>query len=383
MAKDILAFDSKDFKREKYTNILGEKQKYTQFYSPLGVGVSLKHDGLFETDYLKTIAKYAESFGFPLSRPFFSSSSLKREMGLGLRKAIPFCDQIVKELESYIRFIHISYVILPPTKIPTVFVGGEKCPKIEIKTIDFLRKLSPSFVYLTAWSMGGKWDLSKYDVLLDGFRSKETYAWNQLIEMSNPKVFPKGDECNPFISFADILAFLTDIKLYNAKKDKRQLNPDNIAQAWDDYDFDINVRFLDESGLKNYKWHKNDLIDYNKFLARPALFLMIDSIEKIGLKEEKDIDPAQTELEVPDIKPQKFRQVLRKMEPFHSATHYAYLKGGCVQFFDRYTDADKIQDGDIIVYMGRNSKHIAETYQDGFDLEVMSAKELREKIKKL
>jgi len=354
MKRNILAFDSKEFKRETYVTEGLKKEKYTHFYSPLGVGVSFKNDGLFESDYLKTTAKYAESFGIPLSRPFFSSNALKKEMGLGLKKAIPFCDNIVQELESYIKFIHISYVVLPPNKIPTVSVGGDRCPQKKINTRDFLRNLSPAFSYLTAWSMGERWNLENYELLLDGFRSKVTYAWNQLIERSYPRVYPRGDECNPFISFADLIAFLTDVKLYNADPEHRQLKPDNILHIWD-YDFDVNIRFLDESGLTNYKWHTNDLIDYKKYLARPALFLMVDQIEKLGPK--KELDPSQTELEI-ETKPKKFHEVLQRMEPFHAATIYAHSKGGCVQFFDKYIDSDKIQDGDMIVYMGHHSKQI-------------------------
>ena len=73
---------------------------------------------------------------------------------------------------------------------------------------------------------------------------------------------------------------------------------------------------------------------------------------------------------------------LRSLTQIPPSAELRIRPGRCVQFFDRYIDSDKIQDGDIIVYMGHHSKQIARTYQDGFDLEVMSAKELREKIKK-
>jgi len=43
-------------------------------------------------------------------------------------------------------------------------------------------------------------------------------------------------------------------------------------------------------------------------------------------------------------------------------------------------DSDKIQDGDILVYMGENSKKIAIAYNDAFDVTVIKIKELRKKI---
>ena len=45
-------------------------------------------------------------------------------------------------------------------------------------------------------------------------------------------------------------------------------------------------------------------------------------------------------------------------------------------------DSDKVRDGDVIVYMGENSKRIARTYEDGFDIEIYKAKELRDIIEK-
>jgi hypothetical protein len=50
---------------------------------------------------------------------------------------------------------------------------------------------------------------------VDGFRGKITYAWEDLLSKTSPVVYPHGDECNVFISTADMIASLTDKKLYD------------------------------------------------------------------------------------------------------------------------------------------------------------------------
>jgi len=68
------------------------------------------------------------------------------------------------------------------------------------------------------------------------------------------------------------------------------------------------------------------------------------------------------------------------MPAFRAATKYAYLKGGSVQFYDPYQDARLVGDGDIIVYMGDNSKKIAKTLADAYDIEYMRARDVRKKV---
>ncbi len=386
MTEKIIAFDSKDFKRSKTIrksdtdNSVKIIEKTESFFSPLGVGVCFKNSDLFEKAYLELVSNGAINFSFQKTVPFYCSSQLKREIGPS--KATKFCDTLVRELESYIEFVHFSYVILPPDKIPKVSVGGYKSEEKEVDTRKFLRDISPMFPYLTLWSLSQKRKLHDFAVHLDGFRSKRTIAWDEITKVTTPKVFPRGDECNPFISFADIIAFLTDVKLYNADYTHRQLKPDNLKYVWEDYGFPVDIRFIDEKSLKFYKWYNDELIDLRPYLARPVVFLMVDEIEKIEPKT-RTLSLNQTELEIAasEQKPRKFHEVIQRMKPYYLATTYAYQMGGCVQFFDKYTDSDKMQDGDVIIYMGEYSKKIAQTYSDAFDVDVMTFKELKTKMR--
>jgi len=89
----------------------------------LDVGVLFKDADSFNKVYIKTVQKLCEEFKLPVNLPFFCSTHLKKE--IGIKKAIPFCDKLVAEVQDYIDLIHISYIILPPAIVPTVMSEGK------------------------------------------------------------------------------------------------------------------------------------------------------------------------------------------------------------------------------------------------------------------
>lgn len=69
-----------------------------------------------------------------------------------------------------------------------------------------------------------------------------------MVSASSPTVVVHGDDVDPLISFADLVAFMTDVKLYCADKNHRILKPENIEYVWRDV-FDVEVRFIDRNAL--------------------------------------------------------------------------------------------------------------------------------------
>src|SRR5439155_2415073 len=110
-----------------------------------------------------------------------------------------------------------------------------------------------------------------------GFESKQTESWEDVTRRTTPKVFPHGDECNPYINLADIIAFLTNIKL-SSSREHRELRPDNVKAVWESYSFQREVRFLDERLIDKIKWRTKEAIDAGPYLARPMVFLLLDDI---------------------------------------------------------------------------------------------------------
>lgn len=170
------------------------------------------------------------------------------------------------------------------------------------------------------------------------------------------------------------MAFLIDVKLYSKKL--RKLTPDTVKEALEDYSFDTTIRFLDEKAINRIKWYDNNHVETRWHLVRPMVFLAADRIEKYGLNlaSENDTD-------IP-TKERRFHKVLERTNPYLYATMYAYYRKGGVQLFDVHIDSDKIQDGDTFVYMGPESKKIAETYNDMYDIEIIRARDLKTKLEK-
>ena len=152
----------------------------------------------------KKSARASSKFKLTQKRLLFDSYSLKEE--LTHYRAIPFCDQLIQKLHHYVKLVHFAYVILPPNLYPTVTVGGYRSPAYAIESADFLRSLGPMFSHISAWSYLGIREIAG-DLQLDGFSSRQTHAWNALISKATPKIFPHGDECDPYIMIADIIAY--------------------------------------------------------------------------------------------------------------------------------------------------------------------------------
>lgn len=385
----LLAFDSKDFERRKVFQENDPEThepflaRETVYFTPLGVGVTFKDNTAFKDVCLRRTEELAESFKLSQKRILYDSNSLKEE--LSHFGAIPFCDQLVTKLRRYIESLCFSYVVMPPALYPTVKVGGGKSPAYEIKSAKFLRNLGPMYPHIAAWSYFGIPRGTVSDLQLDSFNSKMTHAWSDLLAKAKPKIFPHGDECNPYIMIADIIAYLTDAKLYNQKLSLRKENLQNI---WEPYGFQVESHFLDNDTVQYYGWHSEDPIDTTPYLAHPMVFLLVDELEKLQpnpppsvqteIDEDSSSQPRESSVEIPEET--RFRKLVRHMEPWYSVTAYAYYKGGSSQLFNFHMDRKKVRDGDTMVYIGKQSKALAESFNDMLDIEVLSAKEVRKNV---
>jgi hypothetical protein len=276
--------------------------------------------------------------------------------------------------------IHHTYVILPPAKIKTVQVGGYKSAVVQKPTNQFIDSLGPMFSYLTAQSFLYVNNYSAQDIEfhIDAFRSFRTRSWDNIVSTTSPKVFWRGDECNPFISCADIMAFLTDAKLYDQRL---KLEPHDLQKAWDKYSFDVTANFFDDKSLSLYAWVSNEQIDIKPYLAKPTIFLAVDEIEKPEYAENLEQDMT-NQIGVGDARAvRKFHEVIKRSDVYYSAIKYAYQKKGAMKIFQRNEDMHKVEDGDVFVYIGSNSKKIGETFQDAYEIELLAGVELRRKIK--
>lgn len=375
----IVAFDNLEFRRGG-------------FYTPLGAGVWFKDEAKFRKVFHEAQMRLAGNFGLEDGLLIRSSTYLK--YGIGLIKAIPFCDSMIMAVQDQIKAVQFNYVIIPPSKVSEVEVGGLGAATERIKTAEYLRNLSPAFSHIMAWSFLGKsWGgIPDWEMQLDGFQSKYTEAWDDLCRRVTPKVFPHGDECNPFINIADLIAFMTNMKLgAQMIAEKRKLNPGNLADMWSDYSFEVDTHYFDASIQYKLAWRSDEMIDLGRYYTRPMTFVMVDpnlkeppKQKKTEVEEMMENEPA----ELSGVKPKvvrkpKFREWFEKSDPGIAIANYAYLTGGGFQHFDRHIDEDKIKNGDTLVYAGPDAKRLAQTYADMYDVKVISVLDLRKDVEKL
>jgi hypothetical protein len=349
----VIAFDSKDFERPKLIvdPITGQKHwAGSGFYSPLGLGVVFSDDKQASSKILAESQRLMPQFRIESLSPLLSGT--KSAMKFGFSRVIRFYDTLLQSVQDCIKETFSCHVVLPPAQFPFLDVGGVRCPRTQMKNSAFLRELGPAFSYLTAWYYFGKPGRGDPVCHLDSFTHKQTVAWEDL-SSRNPSIYSRGDECNPLIALADILAFLTDKKLRDARL---KLTAPNVEKVWEDYGLSMQSRYLDYTQKSKYSWYSNEHIDTSSYLARPIVFVKADGYNI---------------------------QAIEEIDRYPLAVNLALQLRGCIQGFDKNIDSVKVRDGDIFVYAGEKSRGEAETLQDMHDIEILSFKQLPDRLKKI
>lgn len=371
----VAAFDSKPFNRSRAAKGQGAAaaKEYTGHSTQLGAGVVISDAEAFTDKFVAEFARLKGEFGIDTSLPFMSTNGLLKH---GRRKAIAFADKIVTSVQEMIESVHCCYVILPPKKHETVKVGGADGPAEQIQTRSFIDKLGPMFSYLTAQSYVHTKNVSEnIDIRIDSFTSKQTRAWD-ILEKLKPKVYWKGDECDASIACADLLAFLTDAKLYSGYL---KLKPDNVSKVWKPYTFDVSVGTYGHGNLWSYAWYSNGLINVRPYLARPTVFLSIDNIPDPSPDREDGAVPGATEQPAAVRTP--FHHAIKQTDTYNAAIRKAFEVSGSLKIFKLGEDVQYVRDRDVFVYIGDKSKQAGKTLQNSVDITVVSGLELRQSIK--
>jgi len=174
------------------------------------------------------------------------------------------------------------------------------------------------------------------------------------------------------------------------RSQKLGLRRETLSKIWESYGFQVESHFLDYDTIPYYGWHSEDPIDTKPYLAHPIVFLLVDELEKLQpnpppmtQRETDEGEPNLPEIASTAIPEEtRFKKLVRHMEPWYAVTACAYYKSGAAQLFSFHSDREKVQDGDTMVYIGNQSKALAESFSDMYDIEVMSAKEVKKNVNK-
>ena len=362
----IAAFDSKKFWRFKRKLLKdGTEEMEVSFTSQLGIGVTIPDPEEFTRRYIAASQELAGEFGLDYSVPFLSSTYLKDH--LSIFHASEFADRLVLGVRGLIESVHCSFVALPVTKMEYVETGGVRCPRRRASPAHFISSLGPAFSHLTAlsymWEYGES-ALKDLEMHIDAFTSKQTLAWDTLKRKASMKVFYKGDECNPFVSCADMVAFLVDSKLTTGGL---ILTPPHVRQVLKPYRVDASVLLLNQNSMDYYVWRENKVIDVSSHLKRPVVFLSMDSLNAGNPALEGDDREGRGQAK-PDMR-------IRQTPVYQAALRYAYRNGGCMKLFSPAEDVAVIKSGDVFIHVGPNSERMGRQLQDTADIRVYAGRE--------
>lgn len=352
--------------------------KTRTFVSQLGIGVTVPEPETFVKEYVKASQDLRKEFDLDYAAPFFSSTCLRDH--LDIFESTDFANLLVSRIQDHIESVHCSYIVLPTSETTDIEVGGIKCDKSRMPTIKFIERLGPMFSYLTALSYIWKHEglnFGDLEMHIDSFRSKHTKGWNIVKNTAPIKIFYKGDECNPFISCADIIAFLMDETLTTKRL---RLFPDDIKTALESYKFCKTVHFFGSRNVNYCAWKTDQMINISGRLARPIVYLAIDRLVTENQDQEDDTQDGRDEQA--GGRPQKSDMHIKEAEIYQAALSYAYQKNGCMKLFNAREDRGIIKSGDVFIPAGPNSTKIGRTLQDMADIEIVSGREVINLIKK-
>ena len=379
----VAAFDSKPFNRGAVAEARGAQdgEQYAAHTTQLGIGVVVRDADAFRNAFVAEFGRLKGEFGIETDLPFMPTNGLLKH---GRRKATAFADKLVSSVQGMIEGVHCSFVVLSPKKHPTVTVGGGGDPTRTVETRPFIDSLGPMFSYMTAQSYvhAAKKIPTGLDIRIDSFVSKQTRAWD-ILEKLKPRVYWRGDECDAAIACADMLAFLTDAKLYSAYL---KLEPDNVRMVWEPYSFDIDVSVYGRSNLWSYAWYSKNPINIYPYLAKPTVFLAIDDLADpapggAGADPDAACDAAAGAPCRSEPRPIPFRRAMKQSDTYVAAVRRAFDMSGSLKIFKLDEDIHSVRDGDVFVYIGDRSKRVGESLRHAAEIEVVSGLDLRRSIK--
>jgi len=275
-------------------------------------------------------------------------------LGLGHQEFRDALEELVTELchDSYVTVFHASCNTRKCPEV-TVFLEDAIMGKIrQIPTMEFMRDwLAQYYVYVSAWKLLKCLGTTGKHILLDGFRGPISRAWNELTINNKVELVNLGDECNAYVSTADLVA-----KYVNEALGSSKITQENIEQI----------------GLKSKQYHvhycfQTDLsnivplyegahaktgrqVKFANFWIKPSVYVVKEGSEVI----------------------REDNEWLRQTQFYNAVCDLAFDIDGCVKFYDKGEDR-AFTSGDKFIYYGPKGKNKAweiEQIADGLGIKV-------------
>lgn len=239
----------------------------------------------------------------------------------------------------------------------------ESLQTLPVDPVSFLRdELSQYHNYVCAWFFQKLTKFSNTDFYLDNFRGPITTAWGELIDSrNNIFLFPRGDQCNPFIATSDIICKYVDLVL---RREKGRFFEEDILKSHKLIVKDFKAIYIGNNCISDMiplyqdKNKMGNMIDTSKYLKTPHVYIVRETFDEV-------------------VSAEQAIELLETTGLMDAAYKMAYENGGSIKLFEK---TDRICDGDIFITYGQKGKDTFERYINlGANIKHYSAKDLLKK----
>lgn len=330
----------------------------TRFNALIGVSVQTDKPADFKKKYVESMKAFLKKYKLKQEKKAYCSSDLYGmffdTLGLGHTEFKNALEELVTELcsDSYVTVFHAS---CNTKKLPevTVFLEDAVMGKTQqVPTMEFLRDwLAQYYVYISAWKLLKCLQAQGKQILLDGFRGPISNAWNELSRNNKVEIVNLGDECNAFVSIADLVARFINEALGPFKITQENIEKINLKSK------EYHVHYCFQGDLINIvplyegaHCRTGRQIHFANYWRKPTIYV---------LKEGSDTIMEDTEW-------------LRQTSFYNAACDLAFDVNGCVKFYDKSEDRT-FASGDKFIYYGPKGKSKAaeiELISEGLGIKV-------------
>ncbi len=318
------------------TSISSDSKKYVagvrrKFVALLGVSISFENEKSFKNRYCEFFEKIKNKYDIKNPRIVFKSYDLK--LIFNYKEFSNIAKNFIDEVVSDDMSINVVFSSFNTQKMPRITYLGK-----DIRTIDFLNKeLHNYYAYIPIWKTLQYTNWIGVKLYMDHFNPKElTNAW-EFIKNKQRKVYviPKGDQCNPLISSADIILEYLE---YVISKNKIKLDIKNIQNLLIK-NLEIEKSFVNHVGTKDISEivpKSNEKIPKKEDYIHPTVYVILEGV----INKEKD-------------------WIEKASSIYDYLLWYAWYIEGGLKFISLDQDFKLIDKKDVLVYLGEKGKNIA------------------------
>lgn len=337
-----VGFDSKELTRQSGLEDQG-------FFSSLGASVEVFDEKKFKNEYVNALHEVMEDYGLSGRRDVAKFYYFCRKLG-SIEEASDLCEDFIDRIKGNIFKVNIYFTIIPPSKVPEIYMYNIDNQPASKPTKEFLRSLTPSYTHLCAWKYCDKKEEVDEKILMDHFQGKMTVAWQTLWHES-PEIYFRGDSCNPLISTADIIGALIDQKISDGG-----ISDNRISDAIDELGLNGEEVFIGQPDFDFIVPVQRKQIQFRRHIKHPIFFIVGESSPS-GMDRDK------------------YRRQLEFSKIYDEIVNAAWRENGAIKMYDETQDFTMLEPGeDRIIHFGERGEEIAEQLSAQYDVKSIHAK---------